>query len=58
MKTQVEIITSYEATIPGEIREKYKHLSYMEMAMQEDCALWAELLEQWEEEWFAAEERQ
>lgn len=52
--TEVEIIRTVELTIPAELRARYGHLSYLEMAEVAELAPWAELLRWLDEVWARA----
>lgn len=54
--TQDEIYEEVEAMIPAELWEKYRHLSFGEMAELAELAEYADELRQAEEDWFEAED--
>lgn len=49
--THLEIYTTIESLIPAELREKYGHLCYGEMAEVPELAEWSAQLLRAEEEW-------
>ena len=53
--TQDEIFEGVEAMIPAELWEKYKHLSFGEMAEIAEMAEFADELRQAETDWFEAD---
>ena len=52
--TQDEIFEGVEAMIPAELWEKYKHLSFVEMAEIAEMAEFADEPRQAETDWFEA----
>jgi hypothetical protein len=50
--SQTEIFERMEALIPADLWEKYKHLSFGEMAEVDELAEWADELRQAEKDWF------
>lgn len=53
-ETQSEVNDRFEATIPADLRDAFKHLTYAEMAEEPACAEWADELRQFEQDWWNA----
>jgi hypothetical protein len=56
--THAEIYAAMRRLIPPELMEKYEHLSYADMADEEELAQWATALRWAEEKWTAANVRE
>lgn len=56
MTTQAQITERFETEIPADLREMFPNLSYGEMATQPECAEYADLLLELENDWFEAED--
>jgi hypothetical protein len=52
--THLEIYQTIECAIPLDLRERFGHLSYADMAEVPELAPWAEQLRQAEREWNAS----
>ena len=55
MTTQSQIFDEIEQLIPKNLWEKYRHLSFGEMAEEPELAEYAEKLRQAEKDWWEAE---
>jgi len=56
MTTQAQITERFENEIPEDLRERFPHLSYAEMADRPECAEYADKLREMESAWFEAED--
>lgn len=55
-ETQAEVDARFRAMIPDGLQERFKHLSYAEMAERHECQAYADELRELERDWWAAEE--
>lgn len=56
MPTQQEIFEKIESLIPETLWNKYKYLSFAEMAEIDELNEWSDELRQAEKEWFKADD--
>lgn len=55
MKTVSTIYAEFMDTLPDDIRHKYEHLSFVDMADMPECQPYRDRLIQWEHDWNEAE---
>lgn len=53
-ETQAEVDARYQAIIPQDLRDRFGHLSYGDMAEMPECQAYADELRELERDWWQA----